>query len=122
MLLRFLWEFTTLKFKQVPEVSNNSWKLKVTLDQKEETVKYEADGDFSEGEEVIPAQAIKVDINIRMVEEAEEECDSDKFYVEFLRKPINKEEDADNLGSDALYNQFVRDVTKGCRMFGQKED
>lgn len=37
-----------------PVMSDNTFKMKFDLEQKKQTVKVEADGDFSEGEEEIP--------------------------------------------------------------------
>jgi len=118
-----MWEFSTLKMKSTPVIAKKSFKLKIDVDQEQETIKVEADADFSEGEEVIPAHKMKVDINIRLVKEADEEVEgsNDLLYVEFVRKPIDKEENAEDFGPDAVFNKFIRDISTGCRMFTQNE-
>jgi len=109
--------------KSTPVIAKKSFKLKIDVDQEQETIKVEADADFSEGEEVIPAHKMKVDINIRLVKEADEEVEgsNDLLYVEFVRKPIDKEENAEDFGPDAVFNKFIRDISTGCRMFTQNE-
>lgn len=50
-LLSYLWTAIASQYKTQAEASTKTWKLKVELAVEAQTVKVEADGDFSEGEE-----------------------------------------------------------------------
>lgn len=99
-LFSYLWTAIASQYKTQAVASTKTWKLKIDLKVEAQTVKVEADEDFSEGEEDIPAQAASIEINLR-------EVDEDKMYCEFVRKS----------GNAMLFAKFVRDMSVKCDMF-----
>lgn len=86
-----------------PVVSDKSMKMKFNLKQEKKTVKVEADGDFSEGEEEIPEQEASGSVNIRSCEH----IDEDTFYVDFVNKSGNK----------MLFAKFVKEISKSMELW-----
>jgi len=89
-----------------PIPSDKTFKMKFDLEQKKQTVKVEADGDFSEGEEEIPEQKASGEVNIRSCEHIEAENGEDTFYVDFVNKSGNK----------MLFAKFVNDISKNMEL------
>jgi len=97
-----MWCLIKNDHKVEPVMSDNTFKMKFDLEQKKQTVKVEADGDFSEGEEEIPEQEASGEVYIRSCEH----IDEDTFYVDFVNKSGNK----------MLFAKFVNDISKNMEL------